>query len=201
MAYRPTAKTRANAESRRSEVERATRLVVSRDGFAQASVTAIATAAGCSAGLVYTYFANRDELLRDVFAQAAGHELDRVVDAVDDAATPTAVVRAVAEVFVHRAVAGRRLAHALLLEPVPEVVQAERMTLRRAYVAAIAAALVRAGWGGCPSAEVVARSVVGALSENLVDVLDPAAPTPGSARVDALIADVTHVITAPLGDS
>lgn len=217
MAYRPTAKTRANAQARRAEVERATRLVISRGGFAQASITAIAAEAGCSAGLVYTYFSNRDELLRRVFAQAAGHELAQVAAAVDAAKDVPAVVRAVAEVFVRRAVAGRRLAHALLLEPVPELVQSERMSLRRGYVRAIAGALVRCGWGGVtgtgersepcaevvagrlgPSAEVVARSIVGALSENLVDALDPAAPAPDAGQIDALIADVTHVITAPL---
>jgi AcrR family transcriptional regulator len=144
MVYRPTARTRANAQQRRTSIESAARHVIARGGFASATVAAVAREAECSAGLIYTYYPNRDELLRSVFARASGHELAVIEAAVTQAGTAAAIAESVTEVFVRRAVAGRRLAHALLFEEVPDAVQLERLILRRGYVAAIAAGLDRA---------------------------------------------------------
>lgn len=199
MAYRATQRTRANAEARRAGIERAARHVIARGGFASASVAAVAVEADCSAGSIYTYFSNRDELLRLVFAQAAGHELDVIADTVADAATAAAIAESTVEVFVRRAVAGRRLAHALLLEEVPEPVQSERLRLRREYVAAIGAALDRVGDMQIP-AEVAARSIVGSIGENLVDLLDPTTPNPSPAEIETLISALTTFTRSALGE-
>lgn len=199
MAYRATQRTRANAEARRAEIERAARHVIARGGFASASVAAVAAEAACSAGSIYTYFSNRDELLRLVFAQAAGHELDIIAGTVDEASTAAEVAESTVEVFVRRAVAGRRLAHALLLEEVPAPVQSERLRLRREYVAAIGEALDRVGGTTIP-AEVVARSIVGSVGENLVDILDPLTPNPNSAEIETLIKALTTFTRSALGE-
>ncbi|MGO3022868.1 MAG: TetR family transcriptional regulator [Brevibacterium sp.] len=199
MAYRATQRTRANAEARRAGIERAARHVIARGGFASASVAAVAAEADSSAGSIYTYFSNRDELLRLVFAQAAGHELDIIAGTVDEASTAAEVAESTVEVFVRRAVAGRRLAHALLLEEVPAPVQSERLRLRRGYVAAIGQALDRVGGTTIP-AEVVARSIVGSVGENLVDILDPATPNPSSAEIETLIKALTTFTRSALGE-
>ena len=199
MAYRETQRTRANAEARRAGIERATRHVIARGGFSSASVAAVAVEADCSAGSIYTYFSSRDELLRLVFAQAAGHELEVIAGTVAEAATASQIAESTVEVFVRRAVAGRRLAHALLLEEVPEPVQSERLRLRRGYVAAIGAALGRVGGRQLP-AEVVARSIVGSVGENLVDILDPAAPNPSPTQIETLIRALTTFTRSALGE-
>lgn len=199
MAYRETQRTRANAEARRAGIERATRHVIARGGFSSASVAAVAVEADCSAGSIYTYFSSRDELLRLVFAQAAGHELEVIAGTVAEAATASQIAESTVEVFVRRAVAGRRLAHALLLEEVPEPVQSERLRLRRGYVAAIGAALDRAGGTQIP-AEVVARSIVGSVGENLVDILDPTAPNPSPTQIETLIRALTTFTRSALGE-
>ena len=199
MAYRETQRTRANAEARRAGIERATRHVIARGGFSSASVAAVAVEADCSAGSIYTYFSSRDELLRLVFAQAAGHELEVIAGTVAEAATASQIAESTVEVFVRRAVAGRRLAHALLLEEVPEPVQSERLRLRRGYVAAIGAALDRAGGTQIP-AEVVARSIVGSVGENLVDILDPTAPNPSPTEIETLIRALTTFTRSALGE-
>ena len=199
MAYRETQRTRANAEARRAGIERATRHVIARGGFSSASVAAVAVEADCSAGSIYTYFSSRDELLRLVFAQAAGHELEVIAGTVAEAATASQIAESTVEVFVRRAVAGRRLAHALLLEEVPEPVQRERLRLRRGYVAAIGAALDRAGGTQIP-AEVVARSIVGSVGENLVDILDPTAPNPSPTQIETLIRALTTFTRSALGE-
>ena len=199
MAYRTTQRTRANAEARRAGIERAARHVIARGGFASASVAAVAVEADCSAGSIYTYFSNRDELLRLVFAQAAGHELDVIAGTVAEASTASEIAESTVEVFIRRAVAGRRLAHALLLEEVPEPVQSERLRLRRGYVAAIGAALGRVGGTRIP-AEVAARSIVGCVGENLVDILDPTTSNPSPVEVETLIEALSTFTRSALGE-
>lgn len=200
MAYRQTVHTRAKAQARRASIERAARHVIAVGGFASASVAAVAREADCSAGSVYTYFTNRDELLRLVFAQAAGHELAVIEDTVASASTAADVAESTVEVFVRRAVAGRRLAHALLLEEVPEPVQRQRLLLRRGYVAAIAGGLDRVRAEEAIPAEVAARGIVGAIAENLVDILDPQTPDPLSAEVDTLITALSAFTRSALGE-
>jgi AcrR family transcriptional regulator len=223
MVYRPTARTRANAQQRRTSIESAARHVIARGGFASATVAAVAREAECSAGLIYTYYPNRDELLRSVFARASGHELAVIEAAVTQAGSAAAIAESVTEVFVRRAVAGRRLAHALLFEEVPDAVQLERLILRRGYVAAIAAGLDRVrgragdhaqtapaevadapsqtagGAGPAAPAEVVARFIVGGIAENLVDVLNPSAPAPSD--IEALISALSAFTRSALGET
>src|SRR5699024_3438098 len=143
--------------------------------------------------------------------------------AVTQAGTAAAIAESVTEVFVRRAVAGRRLAHALLFEEVPDAVQLERLILRRGYVAAIAAGLDRVrgragdhaqttpaevadapsqtagGAGPAAPAEVVARFIVGGIAENLVDVLNPSAPAPSD--IEALISALSAFTRSALGET
>lgn len=204
--YRETARTRANATQRRAGIRRAARHVVAEGGFGAASVAAVARRAGCSAGLVYSYFSNRDALLATVFADAAGYELAAVERAIEGAATAEVCAHAVTQTFVERAVAGRRLAHALLLEPVPEAVQRERSRLRRGYAAVIAAGLERTSTSSSvpitgDDAVIAARALVGTISENLLDILDYDLPALDPARIEHLIAVITRYSRRALGAS
>ncbi|MCF2587320.1 TetR family transcriptional regulator [Brevibacterium sp. UCMA 11752] len=199
MAYRETPRTRARAEHRRARIERAAHQVIASGGFESASIAAVAREAECSAGLIYTYYENRDELLGIVFAHAAGHELAVVEAAIGQTGDAGGLVDAVTEVFIRRAVIGRALAHALLLEDVPSTVQIERRALRRGYVSAIASRLEELSTSEIP-AEVVARSLVGSISENLVDVLDPERSPPNSADVESLIAALSTFARTAIGE-
>ncbi|MCI4012454.1 TetR/AcrR family transcriptional regulator [Brevibacterium sp. ZH18] len=199
MAYRETAKTRAKADERRTRIEQAARHVIARGGIAAASIASVAREAGCSSGLIYTYYSSRDELLRVVFARAAGHELAVVEAAVESASNAADIVDSVVEVFVRRAVTGRTLAYALLLEAVPESVQIERMALRRGYVAAIASG-IEGRYQTTTSAEVAARALVGSIAENLVDVLDPAKEPPSVSAVEALITELSVFARTAIGE-
>ncbi|MDN6135064.1 MAG: TetR/AcrR family transcriptional regulator [Brevibacterium sp.] len=199
MAYRETPRTRAKAEQRRARVERATHHVIASGGFASASIAAVAREAECSAGLIYTYYDNRDELLGIVFARAARHELAVIEEAVGEAASAADVVRSVVDVFIRRAVAGRTLAHALLFEEVPDTVQIERRRLRRGYVAVIAEGVSHRYTVEVP-AEVVARSVVGSISENLVDFLDPDRAPPDASEVESLITALSTFARTAIGE-
>lgn len=156
--YRPTAATRQNAEARRRAIAEAARAIVTESGFAAATVKSVAARAGCSAGLLYTYFPHRDALLCGTFAHASGHELAAVTAAMAPADSPAEAVAAVVDTFLTRALAGPRLARALLFEGLPPAVEEERLRFRRDYAAAIAAHLPG------PEVEVTSRALVGALS-------------------------------------
>lgn len=204
MVYRPTARTRANAHQRRTSIESAARHVIARGGFASATVAAVAREAECSAGLIYTYYPNRDELLRSVFARASGHELaviEAAVDqAVEQAGTAAAIAESVTEVFVRRAVAGRGLAHALMFEEVPDAVQLERLILRRGYVAAVAAGLdrVRDRAGGAPQ---IVEAVGGCRQSAPAEPADGPSRTAGGAGQAAPAEVVARFIVGGIAEN
>lgn len=139
MAYHSTVATRAAKQERTAALLGSAREIVAAEGFGAASVKAIADRAGVSAGTVYTYFADRDALLVSVFRRAATVELTAVRNAVTVAGELPGSVRAAREItalvttFAERAVRARRLAWAMLVEPVGVLVEAERLEFRRAY--------------------------------------------------------------------
>lgn len=190
MAYRPTARTEARRLAARESLLRAARELLAQDGYRAASVAALAARAGVATGSVYRHFPSKAELLSQVFRHASGHEVEATLAAArpfgDDA---PAAIAAAASTFARRALAGRRLAWALLAEPIDPAVEAERLTYRRAYADGFAD-LVRAGIdrGQLPDqpAELTAAALVGGLAEALVGPLSPLAPTPDAADVDRL---------------
>ena len=83
---------------------------------------------------------------------------------------------AAVETFARRALRGRRLAWALLAEPVDPAVEVERLAFRRAYAAGFEHVLregVAAGELAPQNVELTAAALVGALGEALVGPLSP----------------------------
>ncbi|WP_460304957.1 TetR/AcrR family transcriptional regulator [Actinocorallia aurea] len=198
MAYRATEATRRNAEAKRAGFLRAARELMADRGFGAATVAAIAAASGTSVGSVYSYFDGREDLLAEVFRSAAGHELEAVRRAVAEAGTdPRARLDAVISTFAGRALQGRRMAWALLFEPVTPAVEAERLVYRRSYTELLAEILrdgVAARAFAAQDASLAASAVMGAISEALIGGLRPAdgnepgpsAPTPDAAIVEGI---------------
>src|SRR5436190_13581709 len=134
MPYRATERTAArNAETRRRIVV-AARGLIGEGGYAEAQVAAVAGRAGVATGTVYRHFPSKAELFAEVFRNASQDEVDAVVDAAADRGGAAADrVAAAVETFARRALRGRRLAWALIAEPVDPAVEAERLVFRRAY--------------------------------------------------------------------
>jgi AcrR family transcriptional regulator len=146
-------------------------------GYAAASVQAIADRAGVSAGALYRHFASKAELFVHVFRDAAKRDLAAVDEA---AAAGGCLERLEAAVATHarRALARRRLAWALLHEPVDSLVDAERLAHRRKYCRQMAGLLRQAiAAGELPEqdTELCAAALVGAIAEALVGPLSPLA--------------------------
>ena len=204
MAYRPTKATEAARREREAALLSAARGIVADAGFASASVKAIAEAAGVSAGTVYTYFGSRDELLAEVFRAAAGRELDEVRRAVAAAGQAPGRGRAQREIsalvgtFARRALAGRTLAWALLIEPAGELIDAERLAHRRAYAQEMEAIVTR----GIEARElpeqdprIVGPGLIGLISEALTGPLSPEGAVPAA----HLISGVTDMCLRAVG--
>jgi AcrR family transcriptional regulator len=200
MAYRPTERTEARRLEARERILSAAIDLVAQGGYRAASVSAVADRAGVATGSVYRHFPSKAGLFAEVFRRASQREVNAVVAA--SAGEDNAVERLATaiETFARRALRGRRLAWALLAEPVDPAVEAQRLRFRRAYRDAFASLLadgIAAGVFPEQRVEVAAAALVGAIGEALVGPLSPAGgDVDDDAVIDALIAfcisSVTH---------
>jgi AcrR family transcriptional regulator len=165
-----------SAGGTRERLVRAAREVLERGGYATASVMAIAERAGVSAGALYRHYPSKAELFVEVFRAAADGELG----ALRTTATSTACVAdrlaAVVAAYARRALHNRRLAWALVYEPVDPLVDAERLVYRRNYCRGMAALLregIAAGELHDENPDLTAAAIVGAIAETLVGPLSP----------------------------
>lgn len=203
MAYRETEATRAAAQARRTGLEQAAAQIIATDGFRAATVKAVTTRAASSAGLLYRYFDNRETLLATVFSALASRELDAVRTAVDAAAPHGAPAQLVAlvETFTRRALAARRTAWALLVEPVDAGIDVERLEYRRAYarlVTEVVAAGIARGELPQQDAALAGAGVVGLIGEALAGPLSPLEEDPPvQATCDGLARLVLGAVGAP----
>jgi AcrR family transcriptional regulator len=192
MAYRPTERTEAKRLETRERIVRAAGELVARGGYREAQVAAVAKGAGVATGTVYRHFPSKAELFTEVFRVASQREVDAVSHAaVTTTGNAEAKIEAAVSTFAKRALRGRRLAWALLAEPVDPAVEAERLQFRRAY-AAVFANIINNGiqHHQLPEqdAEFTATALVGAIGEALVG---PLSPTHAAIDPDALVAHLT----------
>ncbi len=184
MAYRPTQRTAARNAATRRRIVAAARGLIAKGGYAEAQVAAVASEAGVATGTVYRHFPSKANLFAEVFREASQHEVDAVAAAAREAgASATARLAAAVATFARRALRGRRLAWALIAEPVDPTVEAERLVFRRAYrdvFAQVIEAGVESGELPPQSPELSGAALVGAIGEALVG---PVSPT--SARQEA----------------
>jgi AcrR family transcriptional regulator len=193
VAYRATERTEARRTAARDRIVGAALKLVAHGGYRDAQVAAVAREAGVATGTVYRHFPGKAELLTDVFRVASQREVDAVAAA--SAAHDTAADRLAAAVdtFARRALRGRRLAWALLAEPVDPAVEAERLQFRRAYADVFAGAIadgVASGELPPQDPALTAAALVGAIGEALVGPLSPTAAA-GTRDHDALVAALT----------
>lgn len=180
MAYRATERTEARRIAAREKIVAAAHDLIATGGYRAASVATVAQRAGVATGTVYRHFPSKAQLFAEVFRRASQREVDAVA-----AAAGAGGVGAGVETFARRALRARRLAWALLAEPVDPTVEAERLAYRRAFRDAFAAVLP----AHVDDRELVAAALVGAIGEALVGPLSPTdAPRDEDALVAALVA-------------
>ena len=192
MAYRTTERALARREAVRERILRAAHALVAQGGFGAAQVAAVAAEAGVATGTVYRHFASKADLFAEVFRRAAQHEVDAVAASAD--------LSAGVETFARRALAGRRLAWALLAEPVDPAVEAERLHFRHSYrdlMAEVIAEGIESGDLPPQDVEVTAAALIGAIGETM---LGPLSPTSNGGEPEALIASLVATCTRAIGE-
>ncbi|MFF8835517.1 TetR/AcrR family transcriptional regulator [Streptomyces sp. NPDC015130] len=189
MAYRKTpAEIRRLETARDHLVARATE-VVAEVGWAQASVTAVADAAGIAAGSVYQHFPSKAALAVEVFRRASGHEVEVLGEVLRAGGDPVERLARGVETFARRALENRGLAYALLAAPAEPAVGAERLAYRLRYRALFVETVERGMAAGLlppQDGRVTAAALTGAIGEVLVDPLG----TPGESDTEELLVEL-----------
>ncbi|HJV83414.1 TetR/AcrR family transcriptional regulator [Noviherbaspirillum sp.] len=174
MAYRPTAKTEARKAAQRQRILDAGLRLVSEGGFGAVTINAIAQRAGVATGAVYMHFSSKAEFCAELFRLATQKEVDIVRETALREGPPAQRLLEAIYAFAKRAIHSRRLAFALIAEPVDALVDAERLHYRRAYAEIFQQVVedgIRCGDFPAQDASVSAAALVGVIAEALVGPL------------------------------
>ena len=176
MPYRRTANVVLRLAEREESILAAATAIAAEGGMAAVQIAAVAARAGIAAGTVYRYYPSKTDLVAELVSAVARRELGAMTEAANAAPGPLSALAAAIATFAARALNERRLAWAVMGEPVDPQVDAMRLDFRRSLAgeveARIRAAVVR---GLLPEqdAGVTAPAIVGALMEGLLGPLAP----------------------------
>lgn len=194
MPYQHTEQTAQRLADKRARILKAARDLVAEGGWAAAQIDPVAHRAGVATGTVYRYFPSKAALSAEIVGTVSTREI-AVVRAVAEApGAPAETLAAAIRAFARRALQGRRLAYALLAEPVDPEVETVRLDYR-AQFARCFERILRQGImrGAFPRQDpaVTAACIAGALMEALIG---PLAPSKGTGpRADThLIEQITR---------
>ncbi len=177
MAYRRTPKMQGRIDAAREQILTAAHRLVAEAGYGGTAIPDVAKAAGVSTGSVYTHFPSKTALFSEVYQRAARHEIEVFREVADTKGTPRERLTQMVETFARRALAGRKLAWALLVESVNEEIDADRMRFREPYRAIIEDVInegIKADEFVVQDAKVTSMCIVGAIVETLVRPLSRA---------------------------
>ncbi|HEX5822723.1 MAG TPA: TetR/AcrR family transcriptional regulator [Solirubrobacterales bacterium] len=201
MAYRSTERTEARRAETRERIVTSARELIAEGGYVAAQVAAVADRAGVAVGTVYRHFPSKSDLNACVFREASQHEVDAMSEAIHETSGPAAErIAAGIEVFARRALRGKRLAWALLAEPVDPAVEAERLQFRHSYRDLMAEVISEGIAGGdLPEQDVdaTAAALIGAIGETMIG---PLSPTTNGGDPDAVIASLVNFCTRAIGE-
>ena len=158
------------------------RELIEEGGYGPASVIAIASKAGLASGTLYRHFGSKEELFVEVFRSVCDREVEAMRSAAHaNGGSHVDRIETVFATFAERALRSRRLAWALLAEPVDPLVDAERLAYRERYAALVAEVLreaIAAGELPEQNVELTAAALVGGCGEALVGPLSPVGSRP-----------------------
>ena len=185
MAYRRTENVVRRLAARHDAILAAAAALAAEAGINAVQIAPVAERAGIAAGTFYRYFQSKTDLVAALVASVSERELGAMRRAADAAPGPLSALAAALTTFAARALESRKLAFALIAEPV----DAETHHARRAYREAIAheletrlaAAMTR---GSLPEQDlkIAAPALIGALCEGLIGPLAAPAGDAGAMR-------------------
>jgi AcrR family transcriptional regulator len=179
MPYRRTENVSRKLAARQGAIMAAAGALAAEGGMGRVQIAAVAERAGIAAGTVYRYFPSKTDLIAALVAAQSATEIAALNRAGDAAPGPMSALAAAIVTFAARALASRRLAFAMIAEPVEPELDAARLGYRRALAGAfeirIRSALERGHLPG-QDAGMAAAALLGALIEGLIGPLAPEVP-------------------------
>ena len=176
MPYRRTENVVRRLAEREETILAAATSIAGEGGMGAVQIAAVAGRANIAAGTVYRYFPSKTDLVAELVAAIAARELGAMRAAADAAPGPLSALAASIVTFSARALAGRRLAWAVIAEPVDADVDIVRLDFRQSLAGELATRIRVAILGGHlpdQDADVAAPAIVGALLEGLIGPLAP----------------------------
>ena len=177
MAYRRTERVLQRLAARHEAIIAAAQAIAMESGLGAVQIVPVAERAGIAAGTVYRYFPAKTDLVGALIRAVSERETAAVRRAADAAPGPLSALAAALMTFAARALRQRRLAWAVIAEPVDAAVDALRLAARRGLAAEIEARVRDAIAGGhLPEQDtgLAAAALTGMLLEGLIGPLAPA---------------------------
>jgi AcrR family transcriptional regulator len=180
VVYRQTENATKRLADKRARILAAASDLVADGGWSAAQVDHVAAKAGVATGTVYRHWSSKAELCAEIVATVSAREVGIVKAVANADGSPVERLEAAIRTFAARALRGRRLAYALIAEPVDPEVETVRLDYR-AQLARCFEGILREGImrGVFPRFDpaVAAACIVGAFMEALVGPLAPAKGT------------------------
>lgn len=177
MAYRRTSQVVSRLAARRQAILAAARDAAAESGMSAVQIAPVAARAHVAAGTVYRYFPSKADLVSELIEDVTRSELAAIRAAANAAPGPlSALAAAIATVATH-VLQNRRLAWAVIAEPVDVEVAPARLANRKAVAGEIEQRLkVAIGGGFVPAqdAAIASVAIIGALHEGAIGPLAPA---------------------------
>ncbi|MFT7374346.1 MAG: AcrR family transcriptional regulator [Oleiphilaceae bacterium] len=195
MSYRPTDKTEARKKSQHALLLSSAMKIVSIRGFQALTIAAVAEEANVAIGTVYKYFESKALLCTEVFRQGSEREVHHVRLAAFPETPKSCKDRLThtIQTFAERAIAGHRLAYALIGEPVDPLIEIERLIYRQSYADIFDTLIsegIEMGEFLPQDTRVTAAALVGTLSETLIGPLGPTTPCTTKAKQRELVKNI-----------
>lgn len=186
MPYRRTENVVRKLAVRHDAIVTAACEIAAERGLAAVQIAPVAERAGIATGTVYRYFPSKTELVAAIVAALAEREMAALEAAAKAAPGPLSALAAAMITLAARSLANRRLAFALIAEPVEPEIDHARAPYRRALTTELEKLIRRAlDADRLPDqdAALAAAALLGALVESLIGSDAPSAPAdPGQAR-------------------
>jgi AcrR family transcriptional regulator len=178
MPYRRTENVARRLAARHAAIIAAARQAANDGGMAAVQIAPVAERAGIAAGTVYRYFPGKTDLVAALIAEISERETAFLRRAAERAPGPLSALAAAIMTFAARALRHRRLAFAMIGEPVDSELDAVRLSFRQALAAEFAGLIAAAAAGKHlpeQDAALAAAALLGLLVEGLIGPLAPAA--------------------------
>jgi len=176
MPYRRTDNVIRRQAARQARIVAAARQAAAEGGMAAVQIAPVASRAEIATGTVYRYFPSKTELVAAVVKAISDEEMAAIRNAARAAPGPVSALAASIATFAARALRNRRLAWAVIAEPVDADIERVRLAYRKALGDELRSRIVAAQKAGHlpqQDVELSSSALVGALLEGLLGPLAP----------------------------